>query len=230
VAGSSDAQESLRGRRRPGFRFLLGGLIALLILFPDLEQVARPLILVMPIAFVFVVGVMAAQGGRADDLRALLIAAVQLGCTLVSLLVRDLDGPYYLVAVSSALLATVILMLFATNCILRYVVRARMISRDQICAGICMYLMLGFAFGSIFYLLYVLNPNSFAESNPNLRPTPDLMYFSFVTLATLGYGDIIPRTNLARSVAVLEATAGMLYIAVFMARLVSMYSTSDEKN
>jgi hypothetical protein len=229
VAGSRDAQEFRRSRRRPGFRFLLGGLIALLILFPELEQVARPLILVMPIAFVFVVGVMVAEGGRADDRKALLIAAIQLGCTLMSLFVRDLDGPYYLIAVSSALLATVILMLFATNCILRYVLRARMISRDQIYAGICMYLMLGFAFGSIFYLLYVLNPNSFAESSPNSRPL-DLMYFSFVTLATLGYGDIVPRTNLARSVAVLEATAGMLYIAVFMARLVSMYSTSDERN
>ena len=54
------------------------------------------------------------------------------------------------------------------------------------------------------------------------------MYFSFVTLATLGYGDITPRTNLARGLAVLEALAGMVYIAVFMARLVSMQSTGAD--
>ena len=53
------------------------------------------------------------------------------------------------------------------------------------------------------------------------------MYFSFVTLATLGYGDIIPRTNASRSLAVLEAFAGMLYIAVFMARLVSLRASND---
>jgi hypothetical protein len=229
VAGSSDAQETPRGRRRPGFRFLLGGLIALLMGFPYLEDVARPLILVIPIAFVFVVGVMVAEGGRADDLRASVIAALQVGFTVLSLVARDRDA-LYMVAVTLALLATVTLMLFATNCILRYVLRARMISRDQIYAGICMYLMLGFAFGSVYYLLNVLNTESFAESNPGSRANPDLMYFSFVTLATLGYGDITPRTNLARSVAVLEATGGMLYIAVFMARLVSMYSTGGEKN
>jgi len=48
------------------------------------------------------------------------------------------------------------------------------------------------------------------------------MYFSFVTLATLGYGDITPAAKLSRALAEVEALAGMLYIAVFMARLVSM--------
>ena len=48
------------------------------------------------------------------------------------------------------------------------------------------------------------------------------MYFSFVTLATLGYGDITPVAKVSRALAELEALAGMLYIAVFMARLVSL--------
>jgi hypothetical protein len=93
-----------------------------------------------------------------------------------------------------------------------------------------MYLMLGFAFGAVFYLINVLDPNSFVITNQTTSPagTPDLMYFSFVTLATLGYGDITPRTNIGRSLAVLEALTGMLYIAVFMARLVSMHTTRRE--
>ena len=66
------------------------------------------------------------------------------------------------------------------------------------------------------------------SNNPSGRETPDLMYFSFVTLATLGYGDITPVSNTARTLAVVEALVGMLYIAIFMARLVSMRSLTDE--
>jgi hypothetical protein len=92
-----------------------------------------------------------------------------------------------------------------------------------------MYLMLGFAFGVLFYMINILDPKSFAAANEPAGGTPDLMYFSFVTLATLGYGDITPRTNGVRSLAVIEALVGMLYIAIFMARLVSMHSSKDEK-
>jgi voltage-gated potassium channel Kch len=50
------------------------------------------------------------------------------------------------------------------------------------------------------------------------------MYFSFVTLATLGYGDIVPQTGLLRGVAVVEAVTGQLYIAVLVASLMSSYT------
>ena len=52
----------------------------------------------------------------------------------------------------------------------------------------------------------------------------DGVYFSFVTLATLGYGDIVPVSGIARGLAILEAVAGQLYLAVLVARLVSLYS------
>jgi hypothetical protein len=201
-------------------RFLLAGLVALLLAFPFLEDIARPLILIMPLAAVFVAGVVVADGGRAHVRRALLIAAFQIAFAALSLLARG-QAPFYVVAVALALLATSVLILFATYCVMRYVLRARLITRDQIYAGICMYVMLGFAFGAVFYLVNILDPNSF-RANTQTSDTPDLMYFSFVTLATLGYGDITPSNNIARGLAVLEALVGMVYIAVFMARLVSM--------
>jgi hypothetical protein len=207
--------------------YLLAGLLGLLLAFPFLEDIARPLILMMPIAAVFVAGVVVADGGRAHVRRALLIAAFQVGFSLLSLLARG-EPAVYVAAVVCALLSTVVLILFATHCVMRYVLRARVITRDQIYAGICMYVMLGFAFGAIFYLVNALAPHSFATNVQTPRNTPDLMYFSFVTLATLGYGDITPSTNLARGLAVLEALAGMVYIAVFMARLVSMQSTGAD--
>jgi hypothetical protein len=215
-------------QRRRSCRFLLTCLIGLLVCFPFLERLALPLILVIPVAGVFVAGVAMAEAGRVQVRRALVLAAIQTGLTLVSL-VLVASHTAYLVAVSLALLAMVALMLFAIYCVLGYVLRARVITRDQIYAGICMYLMLGFAFGAIYYLINILEPTSFVMSKELLavRDTPDLMYFSFVTLATLGYGDITPRTDIARLVAVMEALAGMLYIAVFMARLVSLRSADD---
>ena len=213
--------------RSANCRYLLAGLVALLLAFPFLEDIARPLILMMPLAAVFVAGVVVADGGRTHVRRGLAIAAVQVGFTVLSLLARN-EPALYVIAVAFALLSTVVLILFATYCMMRYVLRARIITSDQIYAGICMYVMLGFAFGAIFYLLNILSPNSFAATAQNPGETPDLMYFSFVTLATLGYGDIIPRTNFARGLAVLEALAGMVYIAVFMARLVSMRSAGAD--
>jgi len=205
--------------------FLLGILIALLVAFPFLEDVARPLVLILPVAVVFVAGVAVSDSGRYYLRRALGIAAVQVGLTAGSLLLRQ-SGAVYSIAVALALTATVVLILFSTYCVLRYVLRAAVITRDQIYAGISMYIMLGFAFGAVFYVLNILDPRSFTASAHD----PDLMYFSFVTLATLGYGDITPRTNLARSLAIIEALVGMLYIAVFMARLVSLRSNDDAAN
>jgi hypothetical protein len=194
-----------------------------LVAFPFLEDVARPLILIMPLAGVFVAGVVVADSGHLHVRSALILATFQIGLTAASLFLHETEF-LYLVAVSLALVATVALILFSTYCVMGYVLRARTITRDQIYAGICMYVMLGFAFGAIFYLINILEPGSFAASGTE---SPDLMYFSFVTLATLGYGDITPKTNIARSLAVIEALVGMLYIAIFMARLVSLRATNE---
>jgi hypothetical protein len=203
----------------------------LIVAFPFLEDLSRPkpLVLMMPLAAVFVAGVLAVDAERTYVLRALLIAAVQVGLTILSLSWPKGSASYW-IAVALALAATTILILFSTYCVLRYVLQARVITQDQIYAGICMYLMLGFAFGAVFYLVNILDPNSFAANGELVArgDKPDLMYFSFVTLATLGYGDITPRTNIARSLAIVEALAGMLYIAIFMARLVSMRSEGTE--
>jgi len=228
VAGSSAIAAFVPDVRRPHrCGYFLAGLIAFLVTFPFLEDVARPLILSMPIAIVFVAGVMVADAGAMNVRRASVLASIQIGLTVLSLVDREVNTSFH-VSVALALVFAVGLILFSTWCLLRYVLRAAVISRDQIYAGICMYVMLGFAFGVIFYLLNILDPRSFAANVPLLEgDKPDLMYFSFVTLATLGYGDITPRTHLARSLAVVEALAGMLYIAIFMARLVSMRGESN---
>ena len=71
--------------------------------------------------------------------------------------------------------------------------------------------------------------NAFQASGAFSRMTA--LYFSFVTLATLGYGDIVPRSDVARGLAIVEGVGGQLFLAVLVARLVSLYGrrkTADE--
>jgi hypothetical protein len=219
----------MANKRLQGCRFLLGSLVALLIIFPFLGDIARPIIRILPVAGVFVAGVVAVDPGRAHVRLAYILAATQVILTASSLIFRG-SPVLYLIALILVTMAITALILLTIYTVLRYVLKARVITPDQIYAGISVYLMLGFAFGAIFYLLTILEPRSFSVNSGTLQPgdTADLMYFSFITLATLGYGDITPISRIGRSLAELEALAGTLYMAVFMARLVSMHSSSSD--
>jgi hypothetical protein len=211
--------------RRPlhGCRFLLGALLLLLALFPVLQDMARPILLIAAVAGVFVAGVVVVEPGRRHVRTAVTLAVIQIGMTgLAVLLPANTLG--YTSTVVLVLASTSVLIVYCIYCVLRYVLKATSITRDQVYAGICVYLMLGFAFGCIYYLVEMLDAGGFAVNSAKLElfDNLDLMYFSFVTLATLGYGDITPVARVARALAQLEALAGTVYMAVFMAKLVSM--------
>jgi hypothetical protein len=214
--------------RLRGCRFLLGILLLLLVLFPFLGEMARPILLIAVVASVLVAGVIVVQAGPVRVRNAVTLAVVQIGVTGVAVS-QTVDSFPYRCAVSLALATTTALISYCIYCVLRYVLQANYITRDQIYAGMCAYLMLGFAFGCIYSLIEMLEPGCFAVNTARLPAgSPDLMYFSFVTLATLGYGDITPVAKVSRALVELEAVAGMLYIAVFMARLVSMAGTAPQ--
>jgi len=96
------------------------------------------------------------------------------------------------------------------------------VDAERVCAALCVYLLAGIAFGGFFAALEALAPGSLAGPAP--IDLDDAVYFSFVTLATLGYGDITPAASAPRALAVLEAVFGQLYLAVLIARLVSLYA------
>lgn len=110
-------------------------------------------------------------------------------------------------------------------------IRARHANRSTIYASMCVYLMIGQSWTYIYLAVEAWQPGSFAF-NDQLRVLGELNYrslmaemeyFSFVTLTTLGYGDITPVTPAARSVTVLEAIVGQLYLTIVLARLVGLY-------
>lgn len=94
-----------------------------------------------------------------------------------------------------------------------------------IMAAICAYLLLGGVFAALFGIVEALWPGGFEDSLAPHTPVTwqDLTYLSFVTLVTLGYGDIVPVTPWARSLATGEAVAGTLFLTTVIARIVGAY-------
>ncbi len=116
------------------------------------------------------------------------------------------------------------------------------ITRQTVIGAICGYLLIAFVFAFVFAFGYsvltFLDPSAIsvgghplaAERITNLgEHVTELMYFSFMTLTTVGYGDIVPMSPMARSMVILEALAGQLYLAAFVARLVGAMSRPEER-
>jgi len=93
------------------------------------------------------------------------------------------------------------------------------------CAAV-IYLFLGLLWGDLYFILEHVFPNSFTFAHDvDIHDYHLFNYFSFVTLSTLGYGEITPITRPAKSLASMEALVGQLYIALLIARLVAIYSS-----
>lgn len=111
----------------------------------------------------------------------------------------------------------------------RFILTAPRVNSEVLCAGAATYITLALLWAFAYALLARLDPGAFVFS----VPPPDQpmkgftpIYFSFITLSTVGYGDITPATGSARMLAMTEAVSGTFYVAVVIARLVSLYSTA----
>jgi voltage-gated potassium channel len=127
------------------------------------------------------------------------------------------------------LVAGLILIAFVVGNLLRFVLRAPSVNTEVLCASISAYLMLGLMWTLAYWLVDQLTPGGAFAFNTNAGTRSingfNGFYFSFVTLSTVGYGDITPVSRMARWLAAMEAMTGLLYVAVLIARLVSLYST-----
>jgi hypothetical protein len=124
-------------------------------------------------------------------------------------------------SLSYALWALIALMAAATA--VRFTLRAREVGAEQIYAALSAYLLTGLLFGAIHWSVEEAWPASYVTSNGVPLTVSTAIYFSFVTLATVGYGDVVPTGEVSRGVAMVEALIGQLYLAVTVARLVSLY-------
>lgn len=121
----------------------------------------------------------------------------------------------------------ILLFIFIIISILKQVLRGKIVSTDTIYGAVCVYFLIGIAWAFIFTVIEMLNPGSFlidqVPINSTARKLPHFMYYSFVTLTSLGLGDIAPTTYVSRSFTYMEAIMGQFYMLILIARLVGLH-------
>jgi hypothetical protein len=134
------------------------------------------------------------------------------------------------------LVGSVFFFSYICTLILAEIFRTKMVTVDIIAAGISVYLFFGNICGFLYAIIGHVDPNGFnipeataAYLGDDLLGLSSAMYFSFVTLTTLGYGDITPVNIVARSLAFLEAAMGQIYLTVLIASLVGVHISSVDK-
>jgi hypothetical protein len=127
---------------------------------------------------------------------------------------------------------------YLASVILYSILDEAQVTLDTILGGVCIYLLLGVLWSVAYSFLEYLEPGSYWLAGAPLPAAlqadefrlEELIYFSFVTLTTVGYGDIVAKTNPARALAAAEAVTGSLFLAVFIARLVGLHMVHEKRN
>jgi len=122
-------------------------------------------------------------------------------------------------------------LLVAILCTLRQVVFDTAISANRLVGAVSVYLMLGVLWAAIYTVIELAAPGSFDGLSASVGRGWDgsWLYFSFVTMTTLGYGDLLPVSAVARVAAYMQAVFGQFYIAILVAGLVSAYITDRQQ-
>jgi hypothetical protein len=229
---NAQGKESLEMIRRPlKFRRfsaveLLIALGLLFFFFPFVEEVkGGDLIVSLLLSLVLLAGVLAVADRKGVLLIALVLAIPAIAGRWINHFRPDVVHP------AVFLTAALVLTAFVVVNLLRFVWRAPSVNIEVLCASISAYLMLGLMWTMAYWLVDQLTPGAFAfNAGPRSMNGFNGFYFSFVTLSTVGYGDITPVSRIARWLAAMEAMTGLLYVAVLISRLVALYSSpkSDE--
>jgi len=203
---------------------LLVALVLLFVSFPFVEEVkGGDIIVSILLSLVLLSAVLAVADRKGVFFIALVLAIPAIVGKWISHFRPDLVPPPVFLVAGLALIA------FVVANLLRFVLRAPSVNTEVLCASISAYLMLGLLWTVAYWLVAQVNPNAFAfNTNTGTKETMvgfNAFYFSFITLSTVGYGDIAPVSRIARWLAATEAMTGLLYVTVLIARLVSLYST-----
>ena len=205
--------------------FLLLSLVFFLVLVHPLDEYGRigePVVLVL-----FSIILVAAAFELSDYQQALRRVAVPLvACVILVRLGAHLYptmGPLIIAshALSTAFFGFMSVALFA------YLGRPGVITSGRLYASVSLYLILGMFWYSVYSLIETIHAGSFVQVAPQATSVhrATLLYFSLITLTTVGYGDVLAATPTARGFAALEAVSGVLYLAITVARLVAAYQS-----
>jgi hypothetical protein len=120
--------------------------------------------------------------------------------------------------------------IFLLCCVIWYSCAEKITTRESVFGSLVAYFLIAMVFGDVYYVISKLEPGAFISGLEHYQPTMrETTYFSFATITTLGYGDIIPASQLTRRLSNMEAAAGVLYVAVFIGRVIALFSARQLK-
>lgn len=204
------------------FHWLFGALLLQLVASPFL--VGRPAFIIQDLLFL---GILLAALRVARKSRLHRVNCVLAGLCGVAVVLKYTLAADWSLDVAVSLIGATVILLTAVEMI-GYLSRQRRVDLDTVLGGLCVYLF----WGTMWFLLYALlgqfDPASFdftvhGRDLPEHKRESLLFFFSYVTLLTTGYGDVVPLSPLARTLAVLEGLLGQFYLVFFMARLVGLH-------
>jgi len=214
--------------RRGNYAWLILALMLLMVWIPLADEIAtisRPFARAVAFSCLLGIGMLSLKGSRRFYF--LLVTIAVSGIVLNIVAAR---WPYD-VAVFGSFVAIMTFLLLAIVVTFRDVATDPEISANRIVGAVAVYLLLGVLWAVSYTIVDSIWPGSFTGFVPGMKSEWDSewLYYSFVTMTTLGYGDIAPVSPVARLLAYLQAIFGQLYIAILVAGLVSAYISRKDR-
>ena len=222
-------RDAVRGR----FPLLLASLVALILVSPFLGEPdvrAHAGVRELALGLLFMTMLMTAAYAASRS-RVTVIAAWCLVAPVLLLWLVDLaTGPDWVAIPRNAM--GIVFVGFVVILIFRFLFSTVRVTTDTIAASLCIYFLLAVLWAEVYSIMEILEPGSFHVVGSEAQDAPlglgaggtaMALYYSLVTMTTLGYGDVVPRSAPARSFAAMEAVTGQMYLAVLVARLVGMH-------
>jgi len=211
------------GLYRRSVAIFLATLVLFMVAMPFAQRLADPGLVEGPLAALMLITGVMAVGGRRNSL--LLATLLTLPALVARWLYHVQPEP---ISHSVFLVLGSLVFILVVVQLLGFILRAPHVDSEVLLAGVATYLVLGMTWAMLYLLVGYLEPNAFtlpssAAAGKQLDSF-NALYFSFVTLTTMGYGDISPAAPVTRMLAVLEAVTGVLYLSVLIARLVTLYT------
>lgn len=219
--------------REGRYLFLLVSLLLLFFFYPFFDGLNfAPKILGGLFLAILLSSVSAVSANRRSVAAASVLAALAFGAFIA----RQFYDDIFITALT--MVAFGLFFLLIAMVVLRHIMRVREVTTDTILGAICAYLLLGMVWTMVYALIETFLPGSFLRGGESIAgfansPNPSIstfIYYSFVTLTTLGYGDITPNSSPAAALSSLEAVAGQLYLAILIARFVGLHIASAGRN
>ena len=214
------------GRHRLSVAHLLVAIVVMFVVAPFADAILFGRLIESMVFTAMLLAAVNAVGGRR---RTLIVAALLM---MPALLTRWIDhiSPGLLPHWPSHI-ATVVFVSFVIWQLLRFVMSAPLVTAEVLCAALSIYLLYAVAWAYLYMLLVMVRPDAFVWTAPRAAQSPltgfTALYFSFEILTALAFGDILPVSNVARMMTLVEVTSGIFYVAILIARLVGLYSSEN---